>query len=181
MNFKVKKSEIVFKGYVFNVQFDELEYDSGNKGIREVVLHNGGSVVVPVTDEEKIVMITQYRYPFGKFMLELPAGKLEKGEDPQYCAERELTEETGYSSENITKLGAIATTPGFCSEILHIYLAEDLKAGEHNREEGEYGMEVFEFTLNEIDDKIMNGEIFDSKTICGINYYKTLLKRRSKG
>ncbi len=181
MNFKVTKSETIFNGRVFDVQVDELEYDSGNKGIREVVLHNGGSVVLPVTDDGKIVMITQYRYPFGKFMLELPAGKLEKGEAPQYCAERELTEETGYSSDNFTKLGTIATTPGFCSELLHIYLAENLKAGEHNREEGEYGMEVFEFTLDEIDEKIMNGEIFDSKTICGINYYKTLIERRKKG
>ncbi len=181
MNFEVKKSEIIFKGHVFDIQVDEIEYDSGNKGIREVVLHNGGSVVVPVLENGKIIMITQYRYPFGKFMLELPAGKLEKGEAPLFCAERELTEETGYRSNDFTKLGAIATTPGFCSELLHIYLAENLKPGETNREEGEYGMEVFEFTLDEIDDKIMSGEIFDSKTICGINYYKTLLKKREEG
>ncbi len=172
MNFKVKKSEIIFHGRVFDLQVDEIEYDSGNKAIREVALHPGGSVIVPVKEDGKIIMVKQFRYPFQKFMLELPAGKLEKDEDPQNCAERELTEETGYSAKSISKLGAIATTPGFCTEILHIYLAENLTPGNHNREEGEYGMEMFEYTLDEIDEKITSGEIIDSKTICGIHYYK---------
>ncbi len=172
MNFKVKKSEILFHGRVFDLQVDDIEYDSGNKAIREVALHPGGSVIVPVKEDGRIIMVKQFRYPFQKFMLELPAGKLEKDEDPQNCAERELTEETGYSTKSINKLGAIATTPGFCTEVLHIYLAENLTPGNHNREEGEYGMEMFEYTLDEIDEKITSGEIIDSKTICGIHYYK---------
>jgi len=172
VNFKVKKSEIIFKGKVFDLQVDEIEYGSGNKAVREVAVHPGGSVIVPVKDDGKLIMVKQFRYPFQKFMLELPAGKLDKGEDPLNCAERELKEETGYSSNKISKLGAITTTPGFCSEILHIYLAEDLQEGNHNREEGEYGMEMFEFSLDEIEEKIRNGEIIDSKTICGIYYYK---------
>ena len=172
MNFKVKKSEIIFKGKVFDLQVDEIEYDSGNKAVREVALHPGGAVILPVKEDGKFIMVKQFRYPFQKFMLELPAGKLEKGEDPQKCAERELTEETGYNAESISKLGSIATTPGFCSEVLHIYLAENLTPGRHNREEGEYGMETIEYTLNEIEEKIMSGEIIDSKTICGIHFYK---------
>jgi len=177
VNFKVKKSEIKFKGRVFDLQVDEIEYDSGNKAIREVALHPGGAVIVPIKEDGKIIMVKQFRYPFQKYMLELPAGKLEKDENPKDCAERELTEETGYTAQNISKLGAIATTPGFCSEVLHIYLAQHLTPGSHNREEGEYGMETFEFTLNEIEEKITSGGIIDSKTICGIHYYKNKIMK----
>ena len=175
MNFKVNKSEILFRGKVFDVQVDEIEYKSGNSGIREVAVHPGGAVVVPVTNASNIVMITQFRYPLQKVLFELPAGKLEKGEDPFDCAVRELEEETGYKTNNIIKLGSIFTTPGFCTEELHIYLARDLVHGEHNREEGEFGMEVFEFPLEEAEKKIINGEIKDSKTICGIYLTKKFL------
>ena len=97
---------------------------------------------------------------------------MEINEDPQTCATRELTEETGFSSDSVVKLGKIYTTPGFCNEILHIYLATNLKPGKHNREEGEHGMEVYEFTLDEINSMIANGEIVDSKSISGIHYYQ---------
>ncbi|MHB1686943.1 MAG: NUDIX hydrolase [Ignavibacteriaceae bacterium] len=176
MNYKLRKSEILFKGKVFDLQVDEIEYDSGNKGIREIAVHRGGAVVVPVTDEGKIIFVKQFRYPLQKTLFELPAGKLEKNEDPQVCAVRELEEETGYKTKNIIKLGAICTTPGFCTEILHIFLAKDLTLGNHNREEGELGMEIFEFTLAEIESKINAGEIYDAKTICGIHLAKTFLK-----
>jgi len=131
-------------------------------------LHPGGAVVVAVKDEGKIIMVKQFRYPLQKKIYELPAGKLDYNEDPYNCAVRELEEETGYKAEKVVKLGQIYTTPGFCTEILHIYLAKELIYGEHNREEGEQGMEVFEFSIQEIEEKIMNGEITDSKTICGI-------------
>lgn len=172
MNFKVQKSEVKFHGKVFDLQVDEIVYDSGQKGIREVAVHPGGAVIVPVKEDGRIVMIKQFRYPMQKWLIELPAGKLNKDEDPFLCAKRELQEETGYSSENVFKLGEICTTPGFCTEVLHIYLAKNLISGNHNREEGEYGMEVLEMTLNEIEEKIRNGEIIDSKTICGIYMYK---------
>ncbi len=172
MNFEIKKSETIFKGFVFDVKVDQIEYDSGNKGVREVILHNGGAVVVPVKDDGKIILVKQYRYPFDEFIYELPAGKLEINEDPKECATRELTEETGYSSDSVSSLGKIYTTPGFCDEILYIYLAENLKAGNHNREEGEFGMEVFEFTLDEINKMITRGEIVDAKTISGIHFYQ---------
>ena len=175
MNFKIKKSETIFNGKVFDIQVDQIEYDSGNGGVREVVIHNGGAVVVPVKDDGKIILVKQYRYPFQKFILEVPAGKLEKDEDPFICAERELTEETGYKAGSIIKLGEIYTTPGFCTEILHIYLARELSPGDHNREEGEHGMEVLELTLDEIEKMIGNGEIVDAKTICGIYHYKNFL------
>lgn len=179
-NYKIKKSEILFRGKVFDLQVDEIEYDSGNKGIREIALHPGGAVVVPVKDDNKIVMVNQFRYPLQKFLLEMPAGKLDRNEEPLKCAVRELEEETGYKAKKITELGAISTTPGFCTEILHIFLAEGLTSGIHNREEGEHGMEVFEFTLEEIENKILKGEIVDSKTICGVQLYKLHKELKNK-
>jgi len=168
MNYSTFKSDVIYRGKVFNTRVDQIEYDSGNKSIREVAEHPGGAVVVPVTNEGKIIMVTQHRFPVDKVLLELPAGKLGRGEDPLICAVRELEEETGYKSANVKELGSIFTTPGYSTEKLWIYLAKDLKPGNHNREEGEYGMEVFEYSLREIEEKIYAGEIVDGKTICGI-------------
>ena len=168
MNYRIISSQVIYKGKVFNTLVDQIEYNSGNKAIREVAEHPGGAVVVPVTDNGKIVMVTQYRFPVKEVLLELPAGKLSKGEDPKVCAVRELEEETGYKSDDIKSLGSIYTTPGYSTEKLWIYLAENLKPGNYNREEGEFGMEVFELSLPEVDEKIYNGEIVDGKTICGI-------------
>jgi ADP-ribose diphosphatase len=178
MNFNIKNSEIKFHGKVFDLKVDNITYDSGNEGIREVAVHPGGAVVVPVKGNEKIIMVKQFRYPLQKFLIELPAGKLEKNEDPMKCAIRELEEETGFSTGKIEKLGSIFTTPGFCTEELHIYFAKDLKPGNHKREEGEFGMQIFEFTLDEIEDKIKTAEIQDSKTICGIYMYRNYLSRK---
>ena len=169
MNFKVTKSDVVFRGKVFDIKLEEIEY---NKSKREVVLHPGGAVVVPVTSDRNIIFVRQYRYPFDTVMTELPAGKLDKGEDPLKCASRELTEETGYTSGNIKELGKIFTSPGFCNEVLHIYSATDLIPGEHAREEGEEGMEIIELSLSEAEEKIRTGEIVDAKTISGIYMYK---------
>jgi ADP-ribose pyrophosphatase len=168
MNFRILKSEVLHRGKVFNTKVDQIEYNSGNKAVREVAEHPGGAVIVPVTNEGKIIMVTQHRFPVDKILLELPAGKLDKNENPKHCAVRELEEETGYKSENVKEIGSIYTTPGYSSEKLWIFLAKDLMKGNHNREEGEYGMEVFEFTFKEIEDRIINGEIVDGKTISGI-------------
>jgi ADP-ribose pyrophosphatase len=168
MNFKIVKSKLLFKGKVFDLQVDEIEYNSGNKAIREVALHPGGAVVVPVTADNKIIMVTQYRYPLKKVLLELPAGKLDFGEKPINCAVRELEEETGYKANAIEGIGKVFTTPGYSSEELHIFIAKDLTPGDHKREEGEYGMEVFEYSFEEIEKKIADGEIVDGKTISGI-------------
>ncbi len=175
MNYKIVESDIVFRGKVFDLRVDKIKYDSGNDGIREIAVHPGGAVVVPVKADGKFIMVSQYRYPLERSLLEFPAGKLDFKEDPEVCAFRELQEETGFKTDNLQKLGAITTTPGFCTEILHLYLAQDLTPGEHNREEGEYGMEVKEFTFGEIEDKIFKGEIIDSKSICGFYMASKLL------
>lgn len=173
MNFKLTNSKILFEGKVFNLKLDEIEYDSGNKGIREVVVHPGGAVVIPVSDEGKLVMVTQFRYPFQTTLLEFPAGKLDMDEDPLDCAARELEEETGYKAAKINELGKIYTAPGYCTETLHIYVAQELKKGDHKREEGEYGMEIYEFEIAEIETKIKSGEIIDAKTICAVYLLKS--------
>lgn len=170
MNYKLLNSKILYTGKVFDHQVDEIEYESGNKAIREIAIHPGGAVVVPIKSDGKIVLVKQFRYPLQKTLIELPAGKLDKGEDPLICATRELEEETGYTAKEIKKLGEIYTAPGYCTEILHIYSAKGLTPGNHNREEGEHGMEILELTLDEINKMILSGEINDSKTIVGIHY-----------
>jgi len=177
MNYRIVKSEVIFKGKVFNTMVNQIEYDSGNKAVREVAEHPGGAVVVPVTNDGKIVMVTQHRFPMNKVLLELPAGKLNKDEDPFICAVRELEEETGYKSNNVEELGSIYTTPGYSTEKLWIYLAKDLKTGNHNREEGEFGMDVLELSFDEVENKIYSGDIVDSKTICGIFLTKKTIQK----
>ncbi|MBS4034787.1 MAG: NUDIX hydrolase [Ignavibacterium sp.] len=171
MNFKVKKSEILFRGKVFDLKVDEINYNvSGNSGIREVAVHPGGAVVIPVKEDGKIILVKQFRYPIQDWLIEFPAGKLDANENPLICATRELEEETGYKAGEITKLGEILTAPGYCTEILHIYMATGLVPGNHNREEGEIGMEIFEYSIDEINKMILNGEITDAKTIAGMFY-----------
>ncbi|GAB4298727.1 MAG: NUDIX hydrolase [Ignavibacteriaceae bacterium] len=178
MNYKIEKSEILFKGKVFDLKVDNILYKSGNRGIREVAVHPGGAVIAAITKENKLVMVNQFRYPLQKKLLELPAGKLDPGEDPDVCAKRELAEETGYKAGKLQKLGYIHTTPGFCTETLHIYFASELTAGNHNREEGEEGMAIFEFTFNEVEQKIIRGEIVDAKSISGFYLLRLFLNQR---
>jgi ADP-ribose pyrophosphatase len=173
-NYKLASSEVLFEGKVFTLKVDSIIYDSGNNGIREVAVHPGGAVIVTVNEENKILLVKQFRYPLQQWIWELPAGKLNKGEDPLHCAIRELEEETGLIPERVLKLGFICTTPGFCTEILHIYLAADLKQGTINREEGEAGMEIAYHTIEQIDEMIIRGEIYDAKTLSGLQFYRLM-------
>jgi ADP-ribose pyrophosphatase len=173
MKYEILSSEVPFKGKVVDIKIEEVRFSGQDKTVRrETVMHPGGAVAVPVKDDGKLILIRQFRWPHKKVLYELPAGKLDKGEDPQICASRELKEETGYSTNNISKLGEIITTSGFCNEVLHIYLTKDLVLGEHAREEGEEGIELVEMSLDEIDEKIRLNDICDAKTICGIQMYR---------
>lgn len=166
----ILSSKRLHDGTVFNLIVDEIRYPSGNKGVREVAEHPGGAVAVALFSDQSILLVHQFRYPTKEFLYELPAGKLDPGEDPGECAERELREETGYRGFQWEKLTAIYTTPGFCTEKLHIYLTIDPERAEHERtlEEGEHGMTVHRVPLNEAIAMIERGEIVDGKTICGI-------------
>ena len=179
MKLKLLKRNRIYQGRVFNVIVDDVEYPSGNKSVREVAEHIGGAVVLAVFPDKQILLINQHRYPFDKFIWELPAGKLNVGEDPLDCAKRELEEETGYRAGEWDKLTAIYTTPGFCSETLHIYLATKLSAAPNGRqlEEGELTMTMKKLPLSETITMIERQEIVDGKTICGIFLGERILRK----
>ena len=162
--------DVVYRGKVFDLIVDRVEYPSGNKGVREIAHHSGGAVIVPMFDDGRVLLVKQLRYPFGRHLYELPAGKLGPGEDPQSAAARELEEETGYVAATLKPLTSIYTTPGFCDEVLHVFLATGLKQspGGPRREEGESSMTIQEMPLREALVMVEQGEINDSKTIVGL-------------
>ena len=170
MNLKLLRRNRIYEGRVFNVIVDDVEYPSGNRSVREVAEHSGGAVVLAVFPDDSVILIRQHRYPLDQFIVELPAGKLNAGEDPLHCAQRELEEETGFTAKKWTKLNAIYTTPGFCTEILHIYMAQDLQAAPGGRklEEGELTMTVKVVPIGEAIEMVERQDIRDGKTICGI-------------
>lgn len=170
MELKLLKREQLYSGKIFDLIVDHVEYPSGNQGIREIARHPGGAVVVPILDDGRVMMVKQLRYPLGMHILELPAGKLNKGEDPERAARRELEEETGWTALQFVKLTSIFTTPGFCDEELHIYLATGLKQSPdgHKREEGEFTMTIETFALSDAVAMVLSGTLQDSKSIIGL-------------
>lgn len=170
MNLRLLKRNRLYSGRVFNVIVDDVEYPSGNHSIREVAEHPGGSVVLAVFPDGSVILVRQHRYPFDEFLWELPAGKLNPGEDPLDCARRELEEETGFAGAKWEKLAAIYTSPGFCSEVLHIFLARDLTGvpGGRRLEEGEATMTMSVVPFARALSMIETAEIHDAKTICGM-------------
>lgn len=169
MNFteKTLTSEYVFKGKVINVRRDDIEVSNGHKSMREVVEHSGGVTMLAIKDNKNILFVRQFRYPIKSVSLELPAGKLEPNEDPDFAAKRELEEETGYISDNWVNLGYIYTSVGFCDEKLHLYLARDLRFKKENPDEDEI-IECEEYSIEQALEMINNGTINDAKTICAI-------------
>ena len=169
MNFEEKTldSKYIYQGNVIDVRYDNVELSTGQKSVRIVVEHPGGVVIVAKKTSDTILMVEQFRYPIKQTSFELPAGKLEKGEEPFPAAQRELEEETGYKANKWENLGYINTTPGFCDEKLYLYFATDLEfVGEHP-DDGEI-IKAHEFKIDEVFEKIKNGEINDSKTICAL-------------
>lgn len=170
-NFIEKKisSEIKYTGHIINVRCDEVLLSDGKEHFREVVEHPGGVVIVPITNDNKVILLKQWRYPIGQELIELPAGKLNKGEDPFPAAKRELEEETGYVAESWEFLRTITTTPGFCDEKLHIYKATNLTYLQTNFDYGEI-IEPFSVDIDQARNMIKNGEIIDAKTIAGLSF-----------
>lgn len=169
MNFEEKtlNSKVAYEGKVVTLLRDDVVVADGHKSFREVIVHSGGVVVVAMKDKDTILLVKQYRYPIKEVVLELPAGKLEVGEDPDFACKRELEEETGYRAKNWKSLGYINTSPGICTEKLYLYLASDLEfVGEHP-DEGEI-IKSFEYKISDVFDMINNGQINDAKTICGL-------------
>lgn len=168
MNFEEKtlSSEYVFRGKVIDVKRDDILVSNGHKSIREVVEHSGGVVILAIK-EGKILTVNQFRYPIKTTSIELPAGKLEIGEDPDFASKRELEEETGYIAKKWKSLGYIYTSVGFCNEKLYLYLATDLEYKQVNPDEDEI-IEPKEYPIKEVFEMIDNGKINDAKTLCAL-------------
>jgi ADP-ribose diphosphatase len=163
---KILSSRKVFAGRVFNVTVDtvsegELTYQ------REVVHHNGSAVIVPVFDDGTVALVKQYRHPAVRYLLEVPAGTLAKGERPEIGAARELKEELGLVAARLEKLSEFFVSPGFCEEKMWVYLATELAEGEQALEEDEI-LEVVRLPITEALELITSGEIQDAKTIIGL-------------
>lgn len=156
-------SEMKFDGKLIKVTYDVAEVN-GKEAWREVVHHPGASAVVAIDEENRIIMEKQFRYALNDCLLEIPAGKLDAGEDPLVCAKRELEEETGIVASEWISLGTIATSPGFCNEVIHLYVAKGLSKGEIHWDEDEY-VEVERYTFDELLQRIKEEKIKDSKSL----------------
>ena len=166
-----------YKGVIVRVRLDRVELCNGDISRREVVEHPGGVCILPVDAEGNCSMVRQFRYPFGRMMLEAPAGKLEYGEDPRDCAVRELSEETGFTADELIDLGAMCTSPGFSTEVLHLYLALGLHSGESHPDEDEF-LNVEKIPLRKLTEMVMNNEIEDGKTIAAVLKAERILANR---
>ena len=159
-------SEMKFDGKLIKVTYDIADVN-GKEAWREVVHHPGASAVVAIDENNRIIMEKQFRYALNDYLLEIPAGKLDKGEDPLVCAKRELEEETGIIASEWISLGTIATSPGFCNEVIHLYVAKGLSKGEIHWDEDEY-VEVERYTFDELLQRISEEKIKDSKTLSAL-------------
>lgn len=160
---KPVKQEYKFKGKIVNLRVDDALLPNGNIAKREIVEHNGGVMVAPLDNEDNLYFVKQFRYPYMEIVTELPAGKLEKGEDPFEAGKRELKEETGAVANKYVSLGQLYPTPGYCGEIIHMYLATELSFGEQNPDDDEF-LEVYKIPLAKAVKMVLSGELKDSKT-----------------
>ena len=176
MNLEEKqlKAEYLYKGRIINLRRDEAELPNGKTALREVIEHPGGVCVAALTDENEVLMVKQFRYPYSEVVMEIPAGKRDsKDEDPLECGIRELREETGATAEKFIFLGELYPTPGYCGEIIWLYAAAGLTFGECDPDEDEF-LSVERVPLEKAVDMIMSGEIKDAKTQAAVLKLKIL-------
>jgi ADP-ribose pyrophosphatase len=164
----------VHTGRIVHLDVDTVRFPNGSTGEIEMFRHPGASAVVPFLsdpagEDPQVLLIRQYRYAAGGWLYEIPAGRLDAGEDPADCARRELQEETGCTAERVERLTTIFTTPGFCDERIHLFLAEGLTMGEHAREQDEF-LEIERLPLSRALAMIEGGEIQDAKSIIALLY-----------
>lgn len=170
--------EEIFKGVALHVVRDKILLPDGSTSVREISLHNGAAAVLPILADGRAIMVRQYRYAHGRVMLEIPAGKLDRADEPHFeAAKRELIEETGAVAEKYTYLGSIAPSPALLNEVIHIYMAEDISIGESHLDDGEF-LDVEFISLDELHGMVMRGEITDSKTQIAILKAYEIIKNR---
>ena len=167
-------SETIASGGMLTVKRDQVRLPNGHKSQREYVLHPGAVVVVPLLPNGKVIMERQFRYPLRQTFIEFPAGKIDPGEDILITGQRELLEETGYSAAQWIKLGHQHPCIGYSNEVIHIYLASQLSAGQHQRDADE-ALEVFEIDFDECVAMVKRGEITDGKTIVALFFAEKYL------
>ncbi len=178
--YETVSSETVYKCHIFDVERRMVAMPDGRVAERNIVMRGDASAIIPVRDDGKIIFVRQFRTATNGMMLEVPAGVLDGDEAPEVCAKRELEEETGMKSDNISFVVKFYTSIGFCTEVLHIYLAEGLYEGQQDFDEDEF-ITLEAYTLDEAIGKIFSGEIIDSKTMVAIMCYKELLAKRNAG
>ncbi len=156
--------QVVFEGKIINMRQDTVLLENEKTATRDVVEHPGGVCVLPLTDAGEIIMVKQFRYPYKEVLLEIPAGKLDKGnEDPLDCGKRELEEETGMTAEEYLSLGKMYPSPGYCDEIIHMYLAKGLHLSKQHLDEDEF-LEVYKIPFETVLSEILSGQLTDAKT-----------------
>ena len=164
---KTLESKRVFEGKIVNLRVDTVELPNGKTSTREIVEHKGAVAIVPILENKKVVLVRQYRQAAGRILLEIPAGGLEIGEDPADCARRELQEEIGYYPGKLTEMFYSYLAPGYSSEKLHTFLAEDLEQRYLDSDSDEF-LEIVTIDLQDAVEMIRQGEIADAKSICGL-------------
>ena len=162
----ITAEDTMFSGLIFDVNRIHVTLPNGHESARDVVRHRGAVAVVALTDDGRICLVRQYRTALDRVTVEIPAGKLDPGEDPLTCAKRELLEETGMVAVRMAFLTTLATTPGFTDERIHLYMATGLTFGSAHPDEDEF-LNVDLVPLNELIDAVLDGRIEDSKTVCG--------------
>lgn len=180
MRAEIERSrEVLFAGRIFRVEKKLVEIESGAIQERELVYHNGGSCVLAINDDQKICLVKQYRIAVEDFLYELPAGKLEAGEEPEDCARRELLEECGWETDDLRFLAKVHPTPGYCSEPINIYWTRTVREATQKLDDGEF-LEVLQLPFAEAVDMALEGKITDSKTLVGILKAAALLAQETK-
>jgi len=158
----------VFEGRMISVEVDRVRFADGAEAVREVVRHPGAVVVVPLLSDGRVLLERQFRYPAGLELVELPAGKLDPGEDPLECARRELAEETGHGAASWRLLASFYSAPGFCDEVMHCFLAEGLAPGAQGHTDDDERIELLAVPWAEALAMIDSGAIRDAKSIAGV-------------
>lgn len=172
---KTLDSRVLFEGKIVRLRRDTALLPNGAHALREVVEHPGGVGIVAIDGDGCVPLVTQFRYPLGKPLLEIPAGKLERGEDHRLAAIRELSEEVGAEAGKLTYMGFIYASPGFCDEAIHLYLAQELTFGETHPDEDEF-LEPERIPLDELVRMALDGTLTDGKSVAGILRAAALLK-----
>lgn len=165
--YDVLKTDVVFNGKIIKVKCDEISLPDGNTAFREVVLRGDATAIVPIDEDNNVILVKQYRHPAKDIVFEIPAGMMEEGEDPEICAIRELEEETSFKAEKLEHMISIYPSIGICTEKIHIFLAKNLKKGQFNFDDDEF-IEVVKMPIDKAIDMIYSGNIIDSKTVCGL-------------